>query len=51
MNDSRVESGLELRLPELGRYQAPRFETGRDQRGNHLGPRFLKVPLDPREGL
>lgn len=51
MIDSRVESGLELRFPELGRYQAPRIEAGRDQHGNHLGPRFLKVPLDRREGL
>lgn len=51
MIDSRVESGLELGLPELGKYQAPRMETGRDQRGNHLGPRSLKVALDLREGF
>lgn len=37
MIDSRVESGLELGLPELGRYQAPRMETGRDQEGIILG--------------
>lgn len=37
MIDSRVESGLELRLPELGRYQAPRIELGGTSVGIILG--------------
>lgn len=52
MFGSRVESGLELRLPELGRHQALGIETGRDQHGGHLLlSRFPIVSLDHRKGL
>lgn len=51
MFGSRVASGLELRLPELGRHQALRIETGRDQHGGIFScPDSQKFLLTTRKG-
>lgn len=49
---SRVESGLELRFPELGRHQALGIEPGRDQPGRYvLRSKFLKILLTTGKGF
>lgn len=46
MIGSRVESGPELRFPELRRHQALGIEPGRDQPGRYvlMSKKFLLTP-------